>query len=215
MTTKTALCLDKQKQRGTVKKNTIKSPTFSKNSHQLAQAQASKVNRNMSIGYNRTLFIESDADSAVFRIETLKHDEQIRFSIRFTHDGPIVDVCAAAVEIGQVGRLSAKCDSFVVEAKDRIELKTEGTIIQSAKENTTLEAKSLDLKAKLGDIRLCANDDVQLLGDMILLNCDRPERKNDMFKENLVPQAKVPVSNNSIDLEILRFLLGKKCDVSD
>jgi hypothetical protein len=111
--------------------------------------------------------------------------------IRFDAGGPIVGVRAQRLEIEGGGHIAARCDTFSVHARQKIELMSEGELVQKAAGKTTLEAHDLAVTAKPGAIRLQANDDVQLLGENVLLNCERPKPLPEWARARVRPE---PVS---------------------
>jgi hypothetical protein len=61
--------------------------------------------------------------------------------------------------------VTVRCKSFVVPASENVDLRAGADLVA--------EAATMELFAREGGLRARANDDVQLLGERILLNCDR------------------------------------------
>jgi len=115
----------------------------------------------------------------VGRDQTILHvrgqrGQHLQIEIRFEASGPVVKVAAPALELEGVQQVVASCDTFKVDARERIELRSGGEIVQQAAGTARVEARRIEMDASPGAIRLKANDEVQLKGEMILLNCDHP-----------------------------------------
>lgn len=89
----------------------------------------------------------------------------LEFEIAFTPAGPVVRARAAALELDADGPLTARCDDFRVEARGELSLSAGGRV--------RVEGRAVDVVAQRGNVTLQANDDVQCLGEQVLLNCDR------------------------------------------
>lgn len=89
----------------------------------------------------------------------------LEFEIVFTPDGPVVRARAAALELDAAGPLTARCEDFRVEARGDLSLSAGGRV--------RVEGRAVDVVAQRGNVTLKANDDVQCLGEQVLLNCDR------------------------------------------
>lgn len=111
-------------------------------------------------------------------------DGQACLEIVLTPAGPIVQVRAAALRVAAEGALSLECEQFVVRAERDIRMQAGSSIVQSAGDNVETSAGGLisseghaqHLRARLGDVRLQANDDVELDGERILLNSPKDPR---------------------------------------
>ncbi len=79
--------------------------------------------------------------------------------------GPIARLKTAAVQIEASQDVDVRCRSFRVEASDEISLRSQATLAGAG--------ATVALEASAGSIVARANDDVQLLGENVLLNCDR------------------------------------------
>lgn len=74
-------------------------------------------------------------------------------------------VAAASIELDAAHDALARCRRFEVAATESITLASQGDVAVRAHGR-------VDVAAATGDVRLQANDDVQLLGEHVLLNCD-------------------------------------------
>ncbi len=119
-----------------------------------------------------TLRVWPQQDRAVIRVEAAGR-QPLEISIEMTAAGPLLKACAAAVEM-QAEQIALGCKQFSVHAQDRIDIRSGGDIVTQAGGRHEVNAEQLSMEAKLGSVSIRANDDVQLLGEQLLLNCERP-----------------------------------------
>ncbi|MCA9710414.1 MAG: hypothetical protein KDK70_31530, partial [Myxococcales bacterium] len=125
------------------------------------------------LGPERTLDVTPTEGGAHLRLRSARPGEAMELELRFEAGGTTVRLSTPAVELVSSGRISATCEEFAVQASRSIDLRSEGTIHQRAAGAHAIEAEELSVDASPGAVRLRANDDVQLLGEQILLNCER------------------------------------------
>ncbi|HET6147509.1 MAG TPA: hypothetical protein VFH68_08230 [Polyangia bacterium] len=108
-------------------------------------------------------------------------DGRLCLSIALGADGPVVEVRAQSLRFASQGLLRLDCDRLEVNAARETVLRTGALTQEVAGEVRTraggavdVEAHSHRLRSRLGDIQLCANDDVSLDGERVLLNSPRP-----------------------------------------
>ncbi len=102
--------------------------------------------------------------SIVCRALDEHHDEvtivgpagEVLLEIALTPAGPRLRFHAAELELDCRGSFEVRCDRFQVE--------TTGDIVQRA-------GRDMRLEARRGDVEVCANDDVNLNGERVRLNC--------------------------------------------
>jgi hypothetical protein len=123
------------------------------------------------ISADAQVLVWSDGGQAVIRIEA-QGRQTLELSIKMTDEGPILKACAHAVEL-QADRFAVDCREFSVHAQERLSLKSDGDMVSvvGGKQETT--ANRIDMEATHGSVVVRANDDVQLLGEQLLLNCER------------------------------------------
>jgi hypothetical protein len=109
--------------------------------------------------------IASRDDGATLRVRGADARDGIEIEIAWSPDGPVARVRAARIDLETSADVSLRCKSFQVQAAEDIKLRAGGALDASA--------KAVELEARTGRIVARANDDVQLLGEEILLNCDR------------------------------------------
>jgi hypothetical protein len=90
----------------------------------------------------------------------------LELEVRLTETGPVVRARVSALEIESEGDLVARCEAFRVEARQAIDLVSSGTL--------RAEGRQVAVRSTHGSALVEASDDVQLLGEQVLLNCDRP-----------------------------------------
>lgn len=92
--------------------------------------------------------------------------------------GPLVRVHASALELRTSGALTLACERFSVDARESIELRTDGDLRQSVAGDAVTraggalqaEGKSVRLRARRGEAQIEAHDDVRIEGERVLLN---------------------------------------------
>jgi hypothetical protein len=136
---------------------------------------------------------------ALLRIVRSTTEPTLEITVSMTKDGPVVRARAAALEIESDGDLIARCDRFRVEARDSIDLRAGGTL--------RAEGRRVALEATHGSIKAHANDDVQLLGENVLLNCERsPPVPKWALPTPLLPAPTVPAQESSGDAALAEHL---------
>ena len=103
---------------------------------------------------------------AALRVSGPSGGALLELEICLTPAGPVVRARAPTIEIESEGDLVARCDRFRVEARQAIDLVSSGAL--------RAEGREVSMRATHGSALLEASDDVQLLGEQVLLNCDRP-----------------------------------------
>ncbi len=88
---------------------------------------------------------------------------EVLLEVVLTPAGPILRFHAAQVQLDCKGSFQVRCEKFEVE--------TTGDIVQKAGGNVRVESKEMCLEAKRGDLDVRANDDVNLNGERVRLNC--------------------------------------------
>jgi hypothetical protein len=123
------------------------------------------------LGLGWSAVLEPKNRGAIIR---LMHPEQesVAVEITITAQGPVIRASAAALEIESATDISARCKRFIVEASDSVTLLAP-EITHRASGILRAEGRSVEVDAKAGDVRIHANDDVQVMGEQVLLNCER------------------------------------------
>jgi hypothetical protein len=101
-------------------------------------------------------------------------------TVLVTDAGPVLRFESAALELAAARKVSVTCERFDVVATEGASLTTGGDLVEriggGATRDVTGAAKlsgaQVEVEARRGDIRAHANDDVDLKGERIRLNCD-------------------------------------------
>jgi len=102
----------------------------------------------------------------------------VELTIRFTPEGPVLSFASAALELSTPGALRVDCAKLKLTAREGIEVTAGGSVKGDIQGNHDLivsgasrvEADSIAVKARLGDVAIKANDDVRVNGERIFLN---------------------------------------------
>jgi hypothetical protein len=136
---------------------------------------------------------------AVLRVSNEAGGGALEIEVRLTESGPVVRARASALEIETDGDLVARCERFRLEARGGVEVVSDGPV--------KAIGRNVDIKATHGSARVRANDDVQLLGEQVLLNCDRAEPLPRWAVTPSAPSPSLPAQNESGDPDLLRALV--------
>jgi hypothetical protein len=164
------------------------------------------------LGAGRSLQVQSIGEDRTLLHVRGGHNRNLEIEIRFDAGGPVVKVVAPVLELEGMHEVVASCDTFKVDARERIELRSGGELVHHAAGTARLEGGRVELDASPGAIRLNANDEVQLLGEMILLNCDHPSMATPMPSWAAGPRVARPEVSpeaTSGDASVIAELLGK------
>ncbi len=162
------------------------------------------------LGDARTLEVCAGPQSAVLRVRSPVPGERIELELCFTAAGPVVRTRAAALELDATAEIVARCQRFAVEATGDIDLSAGGELKLRSQDAATLESRSFTVDASPGAIRLRANDDVQLMGELILLNCERLPPMPPWTPEPRQQLASLPPNAVSGDPAIIAELLAAR-----
>lgn len=118
----------------------------------------------VSVGAQGSVRVSARDDTAVVRVTHAATARPLELEITFTAEGVVVRTRADALELDTPGRVHARCASFEVDAQEDIALRAQGAF--------SVRARAVDVEATHEGASIRANDDVQLLGEHVLLNCD-------------------------------------------
>lgn len=159
-----------------------------------APARSSRAVR---LGEHHTVEVTPDGDRAILRVLDANARAGLELEIIVTPAGPTVRVRANSVELETVGDVNVRCAAFQVDARQTIALRAGGV--------ATLDAHAVKIEARVGAAVVQANDDVQLLGEQILLNCDRQPPMPQWVQSAAAPTP-VPLAATSGDEALLATL---------
>lgn len=132
----------------------------------------------MALGSGRVIEANAegpDRDRLTIRSKT----GEVELEICLTEKGPLLRFRAAEVELEAAREVKVQCENFVVQAKKDIVQESGGDLRQriggqadvKVRRRMTLAAAESRLVAKRGNVQIEANDDVEVLGERIKLNC--------------------------------------------
>ena len=88
---------------------------------------------------------------------------EVLLEVVLTPAGPVLRFHAAQVQLDCKGSFKVRCESFDVQ--------TTGDIVQQAGGTLRAESNEMSLEARRGNVDVRANDDVNLNGERVRLNC--------------------------------------------
>ena len=140
------------------------------------------------MGPGRSVQVRPAGDRTEIIVRSGDPEAELAIEVRFDATGPVVSVRARQLELG-AERVLASCEHFSVQASESIELRSgggvsvhaggsvnvraEGDMAHHAAGRLALDGRHVQVEATPGAVRVLANDDVQLCGENVLLNCDR------------------------------------------
>jgi len=154
--------------------------------------------------------IASREDGALVRLAQGGGDPRaVEIEVAWSADGPVARVRAVRIEVETTADMSLRCKSFQVQAAEGIHL--------SAGADLKTTAQAVELEARTGRIVARANDDVQLLGEQILLNCDRSPPLPDWVPQapGLMMGELLALTESSGDPELLATVKGLRDEDGD
>jgi len=168
-----------------------------------------ELHRGKRVELNEDLTLHTEPTETGVRL-TLSSDATggaVEFVVQFTESGPVVGVRAAKVQL-ETQEWTTQCDRYSVHARESITMTSDGTIDQRSTDATRMEARSVTIDTTPGAIRLRANDDVQLLGEQVLLNCERKPPMPRWVPESREQMASLPAATTSGDPDVIAEMLG-------
>jgi hypothetical protein len=148
--------------------------------------------------------IASNEESATLRLRSAGAGEGLEIEVAWTPQGPLARVRAASIDLQTTADVSLRCNSFAIEASQGISLRAQGNIAASG--------AAVAVEAREGRVVARANDDVQLLGEQVLLNCDRTPEIPDWVKQGpglMMPEL-VALAEASGDDELIAAVRGEE-----
>jgi uncharacterized protein (DUF2345 family) len=130
----------------------------------------------LALGAQHTLEVTAGPDVARLQLTGAAGAPGLSLEIVLTPQGPSLRVQAPSVELVAEESLTTRCKHLHLEASESVRLSTKGAL--------EVDAAAVTVEAHTGAVKLHANDDVQLLGEQVLLNCER--------QPELPPWAQVP-----------------------
>lgn len=118
----------------------------------------------MALQRGRRAELLPSTEGAVLRIKADGKTE-LELQVVISEAGPRLRVRAPSLEFVADEEIVARCRDFRVEAEGEVALRAGGSL--------RAEGWNVRVEAQRGDLLLKANDDVRVLGEEVLLNCER------------------------------------------
>ncbi len=151
------------------------------------------------LGGAHALEVVAGVGCARVRVLSSGQDAGLELEIVITERGPTLRVRAAALEFETPGDVGVRCRRFAVEASESVTL--------TAGAEARVEADAVTLEARKGMAKIRANDDVQLMGEQVLLNCER-QAPMPSWVQTLDAPALLPTGPSCGDASLLAALVG-------
>lgn len=104
-------------------------------------------------------------------LELLGRDGRVVFAIEISERGPVLRFEGPGLTIRAAGDLSLEAPRLSLRAEESLALSTGGDLDISAAGDLRSTARTQQITADLGDVRVDANDDVRIDGERVLVNC--------------------------------------------
>jgi hypothetical protein len=114
------------------------------------------------------LTVERRSEGSIIRLLDGAGGEPLR--ITFGPEGPVLSI-GTGLAIHVAGNLSFAAERVAFHGREGVELTTGGDMLVRCEGDLVSEAREQRMCARLGDVRVEANDDVRMLGERIRLNC--------------------------------------------
>lgn len=133
--------------------------------------------RRVALPSGRALVVDTSGGGEVVRFES--PTGQIELQVTLTSEGPRLHFKAADVALTSSGTVAVACKRFEVRAEEAIEQTSGGDLketvngdrLSRVRGTSAALARRTLIESKRGDLRLVANDDIELLGERVKLNC--------------------------------------------
>lgn len=161
-----------------------------------ASASKKKPRRaSFALGPSHALTVDANARGARIAVSATDGSPALSLEIVMTPTGPSLRVSAQSVELVAAETLTARAKHIALDAQESVSIKAGG--------DATVDARALSLEARVGRAQIRANDDVQLLGEQVLLNCERKVETPPWALESPQVPALLRLADVSGDAELL------------
>ena len=120
------------------------------------------------VGHGHVLELEQGPGDNVLRI--LTPDGKAGLSITIGPDGIRVDVRGGDLSLHAEGALSIDADRLALRGRSGVSIESDGDASLKVAGDLHSEARIQNIRARLGNVNVQANDDVKLNGERIRLN---------------------------------------------
>jgi hypothetical protein len=114
------------------------------------------------------LLVEREPDASVLRI--FGSDGRVTLSIEVTESGPVL-CFEGGLEVRASGALDFAAQRVAIRGREGVRIESGGDAHIRAEGDLHSEARVQNVRARLGNVNVKANDDVKLRGERIRLNC--------------------------------------------
>jgi hypothetical protein len=131
----------------------------------------------MALPSGRTVRAEATPEGDRIRVESASGD--VELEVTMTPTGPLLRFRAADLQLAATGEVSVDCEQFTVRAEKGITHETGGNArevvggdkLTKVRGTHAALARRTHIESKRGDVAIIANDDVQVVGERVKLNC--------------------------------------------
>lgn len=114
------------------------------------------------------LALGRDRERDVIRL--LTPDRTVGLAITITKQGISLQVTGADVSLATTGKLSLSAEELHLHGRSAVAITSEGDASMRVTGDLSTEARIQNIRARLGNVNVTANDDVKLVGERIKLN---------------------------------------------
>lgn len=116
----------------------------------------------------QTLVVENDAGGNVLRI--LDPRGRVTLSVEVTEKGPVLRF-ESGLQVRTEGHLDFEAQRVAIRGREGVRIESGADTHIRAAGDLSSEARIQNIRARLGNVNLKANDDVKLRGERVRLNC--------------------------------------------
>ncbi|MCC6556781.1 MAG: hypothetical protein IT372_27810 [Polyangiaceae bacterium] len=141
------------------------------------EARSPAPPRRLRFSSGRTVETRESAEGDHLRVRAATGE--VVLTVLLTDAGPVLRFGAADLEV-KAGALTLDCDTFQLRAREDACIEVGGDLVETIQGGATrevaggasLSAEEVALTARTGNVDIRANDDVDVRGERIRLNCD-------------------------------------------
>lgn len=104
-------------------------------------------------------------------VELIAGDGKLLLAIEIGERGPVLRFDGPSLTIRASGEIAVTADRLALRGESGLSLASGGDLEIAAKGDLRTTARTQQINAELGDVRIDANDDVRLDGERVLVNC--------------------------------------------
>jgi hypothetical protein len=96
---------------------------------------------------------------------------RLTLSIQVKDSGPVLRFEGEGLRIQAAGELTLEAEELHLHGRTGLNLTTGGDLALVADGDLASEARIQEIRAKLGNVNIAANDDVRIDGERVMVNC--------------------------------------------